>query len=158
VYRFTQLQAKKAGPKDSTFTIAFGNDVYPKPGTLSLVDRAVDPQTGTLRARLVFPNADHLLRAGMNTTVRVLNNSGQPSVIIPYKAVSELLGEYFVYVVGDSSKVTQKKIKTGRQLGADIIVKEGLNGGEKIVIQGIQNLREGTVVNIQQPGAAPAQK
>jgi membrane fusion protein (multidrug efflux system) len=158
VYRFTQLQAKKAGPKDSTFTIAFGNDVYPKPGTLSLVDRAVDPQTGTLRTRLVFPNDDHLLRAGMNTTVRVLNNSGQPSVTIPYKAVSELLGEYFVYIVGDSSKVTQKKIKTGRQLGADIIVKEGLKGGEKIVIQGIQNLREGTVVNIQQPGAAPAQK
>jgi membrane fusion protein (multidrug efflux system) len=79
-------------------------------------------------------------------------------VIIPYKAVSELLGEYYVYVMGDSSKVTQKKIKTGRQLGADIIVKEGLNGGEKIVIQGIQNLREGTVVNIQQPGAAPVQK
>ncbi len=158
VYRFTQLQAKKSAAKDSTFTIAFGTDVYPKSGSLSFVDRAVDPQTGTLRTRLVFPNTDHLLRAGMNTTVRVLNNSGKPSVVVPYKAVSELLGEYFVYVVGDSNKVSQKRITPGRQLGANIIVKEGLNGGEKIVIQGIQNLREGAVVNISQPGAPKPQQ
>src|SRR5688572_13389146 len=103
VFRFTSMQEKKINANDSTFTIAFGNEVYPHKGTLSFIDRAVDPQTGTLRMRLVFPNKEHLLRAGMTTSVRVLNNSGMPTVMIPYKAVSELLGEYFVYVVGDSS-------------------------------------------------------
>ena len=158
VFRFTSMQGKKMNANDSTFTIAFANEVYPHKGTLSFIDRAVDPQTGTLRLRLVFPNKEHLLRAGMTTSVRVLNNSGTPTVMIPYKAVSELLGEYFVYVVGDSSKVSQRKIKTGRQIGSNVIIKEGLTGGEKIVIQGIQNLREGSVVNIQQPGDSSSKK
>ena len=58
-----------------------------------------------------------MLKAGMSTTVRVLNNSSEKSVIIPYKAVTEQLGEFFVYVVGDSSKVSQRKIILGKQIG-----------------------------------------
>lgn len=147
IYRFSQMQqAKKAN--DSTFTIAFGNDVYPYPGSISLIDRAVDPQTGTIKTRLVFPNDKNLLKAGMNTTVRILNNSTEKSITIPYKAVTEQLGEYFVYVVGDSSKVSQRKIVLGKQVSTNIIVKSGLQEGEKIVTEGMQNLREGSVITI----------
>ncbi len=145
VYRFSLLQ-EKAKKGDSTFTIAFGSDIYPFSGSIGLIDRAVDPQTGSIKTRLVFPNNKKMLKAGMSTTVRVLNNNAEQSVTIPYKAVTEQLGEFFVYVVGDSNKVAQRKLVLGKSLGANIIVKDGLKQGEKIVIQGVQNLRQGSVI------------
>lgn len=156
IFHFTQLQQNKNGRDDSTFTIAFGNEVYGQPGSISFMDRAVDPQTGTLKVRLTFPNNHQLLKAGMSTTVRVLNNANEPSVLIPHKSVTEQLGEYFVYVLGDSNKVSQRKLELGRPIGANIIVKNGLQEGEKIVVQGVQNLREGSVVTLGQPGNGTA--
>ncbi len=72
----------------------------------------------------------------MSTTVRVLNKANTGAVLIPYKAVTEQLGEFFVYVVGDSSKVTQRKVQLARQVGSNIIVKEGLKENEKIAVEG----------------------
>ncbi|MCB0531593.1 MAG: efflux RND transporter periplasmic adaptor subunit [Saprospiraceae bacterium] len=152
IYRFMTLLNGKQRPKDSTFTLAFGEDVYPYPGKLALLDRAVNPQTGTIKARLVFPNPKNMLIAGMNGTVRVRNNDSKNSVLIPFKAVTEQLGEFFVYMPDDSSRVSQRKIALGKALGQDIIVKEGLSEGDKIVVEGVQNLREGATIRI---AAAP---
>ncbi|MFT3705057.1 MAG: efflux RND transporter periplasmic adaptor subunit [Agriterribacter sp.] len=151
VYRFAQLQQQSKGAGDSTFSIAFSNEVYPMHGSVSVIDRAVDAQTGTIKTRLVFPNDKGVLKAGMSTTVKVLNKASTQSVIIPYKAITEQLGEFFVYVVGDSSKVSQHKVKVGKQIANDVIIKEGLTPGQQIVVQGVQNLREGAVVTTQQP-------
>ena len=159
LYRFSQLQAGKYKPSDSVFTIAFGRDVYPLPGSISMIDRAVDPQTGNIKARLVFPNPQHMLRAGMTTTVRVKNQSATQAVVVPYKAITEQLGDFFVYVEADSSKVTQRKVVLGRQIGTDVIIRDGLQPGETIVVQGVQNLREGAKITTappQQPGAPGA--
>jgi len=139
---------------DSTFTLAFGGEKYPYPGKIILIDRAVNPQTGTIKARLNFPNKNGLLKAGMNGTLRIKNNSSAQSVIIPYKAVVEQLGEYFVYIPGDSNKVSQRKVILGKSVGTNVIVKEGLQEGEKVVTEGVQNLREGVKVNIVAPSAA----
>jgi membrane fusion protein (multidrug efflux system) len=145
IYRFSRMQEQGKKTNDSSFSIAFGTDIYPRYGSIYLIDRAVDPQTGSIKTRLVFPNDRNLLKAGMSTTVRVLN--AEPNaVMIPYKAVTEQLGDFFVYVVGDSSKVSQRKLQLGKQVGTDIIVREGLKPGEKIVVQGMQNLREGAVI------------
>ncbi|WP_025763525.1 efflux RND transporter periplasmic adaptor subunit [Dyadobacter tibetensis] len=154
IYRFTNL-IKENKKSDSTFTLAFGQEIYPYPGKIDLLDRAVDPQTGTIRARLTFPNPDNALRAGMTGNVRVRSVSGASAVSIPFKAVTEQLGEYFVYVLGDSSKVTQRRIEPGRTVGSKIIVEKGLNAGEKIAVEGIQNLREGVKVTTASPQAAP---
>lgn len=150
IFRFTQLQQQKTSASDSTFTLAFGTDVYAQPGKIMLIDRAVDPQTSSIKIRLVFPNTKGLLKPGMSGKVRVMTNL--QSVVIPYKAVTEQLGEFFVYVVGDSSKVTQRKVNVGKALGTDVIIREGLKDGDQIVVQGVQNLREGAVVK-----PAPAQ-
>ena len=157
IYRFSNLvnQTQKKG--DSTFTLAFGGDVYPYPGRISLLDRAVNPQTGTIKARLIFPNPKKLLIAGMNGTVRVKNNAITKAIIIPYKAITEQLGEFFVYVPNDSNKVSQRKVTTGKQLGKNIIIQQGLQAGEKIVVEGVQNLREGAKINAtSEPAASPA--
>ena len=148
IYRFSKLLADQKAGTDSTFTLAFGDDVYPYPGRIALIDRAVNPQTGTIKARLVFPSKNNLLKAGMNGTVRVKNSSATQAVVIPYKAVVEQLGEFFVYVPGDSSKVSQRKVALGQQLGENVIVKDGLKAGDKVVTQGVQNLREGVKVNV----------
>lgn len=147
IFRFTQLQQQQKA-KDSTFTITFGDMVYPLSGKISLIDRAVDPQTGTIKMRLEFPNAKNELRAGMNGTVRVLSSSAGKSLLIPFKAVTEQLGEFFVYVVGDSSKVSQQKVVLGRQIGVNVVVKEGLKDGDKIAVQGVQNLKEGSAIKL----------
>lgn len=157
LYRFVQLQQNKSKPSDSAFTIAFGNDIYPYSGSIGLIDRAVDPQTGTIKTRLIFPNEKGILKAGMNATVRIRNNASEKSTLIPYKAVTEQLGEFFVYVAGDSNKVSQHKVKLGKQIGANIIVMEGLQEGDKIAVEGVQNLREGTVVSTESPKPAGGQ-
>lgn len=148
VFRFTSMLGRATTAGDSTFVLSFGADTYNHFGKLELIDRAVDPQTGTIRVRLRFPNAENRLRPGMTASVRVLSSPKDPIVRIPYKAVTEQLGEYFVYVVQDSNKVSQRRIEPGRQLGGDVIVRKGLEAGEKIVVEGVQNLREGAVVNI----------
>lgn len=158
IYRFLQMQQQKQNKGDSTFTIAFGGDVYPYPGSISLIDRAVDPQTGTIKTRLVFPNDKNMLKAGMNATVRVKNNSAQQAVVIPNKAVTEQLGEFFVYVVGDSSKVTQRKIQLGKEMNGTVIVKDGLKQGDRIVVEGVQKLREGAVITTAPPKTPDAMK
>ncbi|KAA0993872.1 efflux RND transporter periplasmic adaptor subunit [Dyadobacter aurulentus] len=146
IYRFTTLLKSQKG-QDSTFSLKFGGDIYPEHGKIALIDRAVDPQTGSIKTRLVFPNKKGQLRAGMTGSVRVLNNAATQSVVIPYKAVTEQLGEFFVYVAGDSSKVSQRRVTLGTTIGPNVIVKEGLKEGEKIAIEGVQNLREGAVIN-----------
>ena len=154
IFRFTTLMSAKLKASDSTFTLAFGTDIYPFPGKISLLDRAVNPQTGTIKTRLIFPNNKKLLIAGMNGTVRVKNSATSKSILIPYKAVTEQLGEFFVYVPNDSNKVSQRKIILGKQIGANIVVKDGLKDTEKVVVQGMQNLREGSSINT--AGAAEA--
>jgi membrane fusion protein (multidrug efflux system) len=148
IYHFTQLQRKASTAFDSTFTLVFGaDDVYPFSGKINFLDRAVDPQTGTLKVRLEFPNKSNLLRVGMSCNVKVHNENRAPQVLIPYKAVTEQLGDYFVYVVkGD--KVSQQKIAAGNHIGPNLIVKDGLKEHDMIVIEGVQKLHEGSVIQV----------
>jgi membrane fusion protein (multidrug efflux system) len=146
--KFTQLYMHPAKTTDSVFTLQLpDNSVYANIGSISLIDRAIDPQTGTIKVRLVFPNKNNLLKVGLNCNVRVKNNNTNDLFLLaPFKSVVEQMGEYFVYVVNDSSKVSQRKIQLGAKLNDKIIVKDGLNDGEKIVVDGVQKLRDGASV------------
>jgi membrane fusion protein (multidrug efflux system) len=104
--------------------------------------------------RVLFPNQENLLRVGMAGTLRVLNRSAQSSVLIPYKAVTEQLGEFFVYKVKvDSNKVSQQRVTLGKQVNRNIIVKSGLQEGETIVTEGVQSLREGSMIAVNSANA-----
>ena len=95
--------------------------------------------------RLVFPNHERNLRTGMNCRVKVLGGNSGIQVVIPFKAVIEQMGEYFVYVI-DSMKVKQVKIEPGSNLGEYIVVRQGVKPGDKIVLDGIQKIRNGSMV------------
>lgn len=149
--RFTQLQQKPGGARDSVFMLELPDQsVYPYPGSISLIDRAVDPTTGTIKARIVFPNKSKMLKSGMSCNLRIRNNGNEQMMLIPYKAVTEQMGEYFVFVLGDSSKVSQRKILTGQVINDKIVVKSGLAENDKIVAEGVQRLRDGAVVKAAQ--------
>ena len=143
ILRFSKLE--NARVQDSTFHLTIGDQEYKGIGQVSVIDRAVDSQTGSIRARITFTNRDLLLRPGMSARVRVKSPSNEKAIVIPYKAVNEMLGEFFVYVIEDN-KASQHKIVLGKQIGNNVIVKEGLKEGEVIAVEGVQNLREGSVV------------
>ena len=157
LYRFGQLQKKGAGSNDSTFRLILpGQETYPQPGHIYLIDRAVDPQTGTIKARLVFPNKQNDLKAGMTANVQVLNNANTEKLLIPQKAVVEQMGEYFVYTT-DGRAAHQKKISLGARIGNQVVVNDGLNEGEQVITDGLQKLKEGAPVQVgeQKPAGAP---
>lgn len=154
ISRFTQLQQKGAGPSDSTFQIILPDGtLYPYAGRIYTIDRAVDPNTGTIKARLIFPNSRRLLKPGMNCNLKIRNTAGHDMVMIPYKAVVEQMGEYFVFVV-NGNIVSQRKLTLGARIGDRVVVKDGLQPGEQIATEGVQKLKDGS--RVQTGGAAQA--
>lgn len=165
---FEKLQTEKK-QVDSLFTILLpDNSLYSSTGRISVIDRAVDSQTGSIRVRLVFDNPKGILRVGMSCVVRVHNQETTPQMLLPNKAVVEQMGEYFVFVAKDSvirvSKdslkknpqadtsqkpkllAIQKKVQVGQTIGPNVIIKSGVKEGEKIVIDGVQTLHDGSQI------------
>lgn len=139
---------------DSTFTITLADQsAYPYPGKVYIIDRAVDPQTATIKVRLLFPNPDNLLKSGMSANLKILNNSGIETILIPYKSVMEQMAEYFVYVV-NADTVAQRKVVLGQHIRDMVIVKSGLQQNEIIALDGIQKLRDGSKVKVTAPVSA----
>lgn len=152
--RFTRMQQNKGG--DSTFTVQFSDgNLYPYPGQVAALDRAVDPQTGTLTIRIRFPNPERQLIPGMSVVLRVRNEDIGEQLIIPNKAITEQMGEFYAYVIqGDS--VVQQKVDLGTKIENKIVVREGLQAGDKIVVEGTQKLRPGAKITLGAPQAAGA--
>ena len=154
--RFTRLRQEEAQP-DSLFTIRLGDgSIYTSPGELVTIDRAVDRQTGTITVRLSLPNPDRQLIAGMTVNVLVMNQDIGKQVVIPYKAVTEQMGEYYVYVIqGDS--VLQRPLDLGTKIENLVVVRKGLEEGENIVVEGIQRLHQGAKVQVDATSASSQQ-
>ncbi|MET3114992.1 membrane fusion protein (multidrug efflux system) [Pedobacter sp. CG_S7] len=147
IARFVKLQQNPATLKDSVFSIEMqDNTTYQMPGQIVTIDRAVDPDAGTIKVRISYPNAKNSLRAGMTCNVKVLNRIEGKQLTIPYKAVAEQLGAYSVYVVGDSSKAEQRIVKLGSVVGDKVVITDGVKIGDIIVSEGGQNVRPGAVV------------
>ena len=156
--RFMTLKQQKFNKNDSLFTIALPDkSIYPFSGSIELFDRAVDPQTGTLKIRLKFPNTKRTIRAGMTCTVKVLNRNPEKLVLIPSKALVEQMGEFFVYVA-DKDTARQHKVMVGAQVSNKVIIMSGLDPGEKIVVDGIQKLKNGVAIQLTPPVDPAAKK
>jgi len=164
---FENLQNNKDQPSDSLFTLILpDNSFYSLTGKISVIDRAVNSLTGTLRIRLDFPNPKGSLRSGMSCVVRVRNQDSSPQLLIPNKAVIEEMGEYSVYLAKDSVMGSpadtarsghevkgnhglfafQKRVQTGVTIGSNVIIKKGIREGDKIVVDGVQLLHNGSQI------------
>lgn len=173
--QFEALERTRKNAPDSLFTLLLPNTMlYPYTGKISVIDRAVDPQTGSIRVRLVFPNLHDQLRAGMSCIVRVHNQEKGPQMLIPYKAVVEQMGEYFVFIARDSTlkndstaknrspdkgprlMAFEKKVQLGQAIGGNVIVKKGIQEGERIVVDGVQTLHDGSLITTANKAAPSA--
>ena len=120
---------------------------HASPGKFVFLDRAVDPKTGTLRARVEFANADKVLRPGMFARIKVDLGVRADSIVIPARAVVELQGRFFVWVVGPDDKASQRGVEVGEQIGGSYLILGGLKAGDRCVVEGLQKVREGAAVN-----------
>jgi membrane fusion protein, multidrug efflux system len=155
VGRFQQLTKRKITKSDSIFRLLLAdNTVYPVQGDINLIDRAVDPQSGTIKVRLTFPNPDRVLKPGMNCNAQVLNENSGSQLIVPNKAIVEQMGEFFIYTLQKGNIAKQVKIMPGPRIGPNVIIKEGVQPGEQIVVDGVQKIHDGSP--LQTGGASPA--
>lgn len=148
INRFYELQRKVT---DSTFKLQLSDGTeYSKTGRILAIDRGVNNLTGTIKVRVEFSNPDGLLKDGMSCVLKVLNNDSGNRLQIPYKAVSEQMGEFFVFVSQDTI-AKQQKITLGPRIGSNIVVMDGIKPGDKVVTDGFQRLRDGGKITLADP-------
>jgi membrane fusion protein (multidrug efflux system) len=124
---------------------------HPRPGKFVFIDRAVDVKTGTLRVRAEFPNSEKLLRPGMFARIKVEVGLRENAILVPDRALAELQGRNFVWVIGGDNRATQRPVTVGETIGASVLVLEGLQAGERVVVEGLQKVREGAPVQPMTP-------
>src|SRR5262249_6284166 len=145
---------KQAG--QLSFDLILSDDsLHPYPGTFRVLDRTIDPSTGTLKVQATFPNPGSHLKPGQFARVRVAVAEQQNAILVPQKAIQELQGVKTVLVVDDQNKVAVRTVKVGDKADKDIVILEGLNGGERVIVEGMQKVRPGGQVN-PTSGSAPA--
>lgn len=120
---------------------------YPLKGQIYAADRQVSPTTGALRVAALFPNPNYALRPGQFGRVHIKFDLANGALLVPQKAVSELQGSYQVAVVSSENKVHVQPVRVGERIGMQWVIQEGLHPGDRIIVEGIQKVREGTVVN-----------
>jgi membrane fusion protein (multidrug efflux system) len=120
---------------------------YPRKGKFFAADRQVDIQTGAIRLAGLFPNPGNVLRPGQFGRIRFVSYTRTGALLVPQKAVAELQGNYQVAVVGSDNKVSLRTVKVGERTGAMWIVDEGLKPGERVVVEGVQKVRDSMPVH-----------
>jgi membrane fusion protein (multidrug efflux system) len=156
-------QAVKAGKlkeaeKAKVELILEDGSVYPQPGKLLFSDLAVDPATGSVSLRALFPNPRHELLPGAFARIRFPEAIADRAIRVPQRAVQSGPQGQFVMVVDTESKAAPSPVKTGGMSGGDFIIAEGLKGGEQVIVNGLQKARPGTPVKPVpwSPNAIPA--
>jgi membrane fusion protein (multidrug efflux system) len=120
--------------------------VFPHQGQAVLVDREVDPRTGTMTVKGIFPNPRHILRPGQYAKVRAALDVKTGALLVPQKAVTELQGGFRVVVVGADGKADVRVVEPGERVGSLWIIDKGLKAGENVIVAGLQFVRPGTTV------------
>ncbi|MFO7496435.1 MAG: efflux RND transporter periplasmic adaptor subunit [Desulfobacterales bacterium] len=146
------VPAKNAAP----FELILADDsVYPHRGSLSFVDRALSPTTGTLNVYVNFPNPDGLLRPGLFGRVRVVLEERPDALLLPQRAVQVMQGVQMVLVVGENDEVSLRTVTLGRRYRDFFVVSEGLAAGERVVVEGLQRAVPGRKVTPSQESISP---
>ena len=121
--------------------------VYPQRGRFYFADRQVDVRTGAIRVAALFPNPGNSLRPGQYGRVRAAMSTQQGALLVPQRAVIDLQGTHQLAVVDGANKVSIRPITIGQTVGTEWIVNNGVKPGERVVVEGIQKVRAGMLVN-----------
>ena len=121
--------------------------IWPHRGRVVPAASGVDPRTGTILVRGEFENPDNILRTGQYARVRGVTDTLEGALVVPQRAVSELQGVFQVAVVDGDNKVSIRVVEVGPRFESDQVIAKGLQAGERVVAEGIQKVRDGSVVN-----------
>lgn len=138
---------RKIGDLPVSLILSDGSQ-YPEAGKFVFIDRAVDAQTGTIRVRAEFPNKELLLRPGMFARILVDLGARKDVLTVPERALLDLQGRAFLWVVGKDNTTSQRAVVAGERANGTAIISEGISAGERIVVEGLQKVREGAPVQI----------
>jgi len=137
--------------------LADEND-YPRHGYIESADNHVNPATGSLVLRMIFPNTDGALIPGLFARVRIPVGAPQPALLVSERAIGTDQSQKFVFAVGRDNVVAYRTVKLGAILDGKRVVREGLNVGDSIIVNGVQRVRPGMAVSpeVQQIAQTPA--
>jgi len=146
--RITNPETKnKRKRSDLRFELILSDEsVHKEPGTFNVVDRTVDPTTGTLKVQASFPNPGSHLKPGQFARVRVPVEERENAILVPQRAVQEMQGAKTVLVVDQKNMVQVRSIRIGGKSENNIIVLDGLNAGERVIVEGMQKAKPGSEV------------
>ena len=118
-------------------------------GLVSFIDREVDPSTGAILVQAMFPNPDQLLRPGQFARVKVKLTEEEDAILVPQRCLSEMQGIYSVTTVDAENKILVKQVEVGPTYKDYRVIIGGLEKGDRVVLEGIQKVRQGMVINPQ---------
>jgi membrane fusion protein (multidrug efflux system) len=143
----TQIQRDVANSKLQLQLVLADGTIYPHEGKFFVADREVDQKTGSIRLGGIFENPGNVLRPGQYGKVRAVTRVETGALLIPQRAITELQGSYQVGVVDHDNKIDIRSVKIGDRVGAMTIIEDGLKPGELVVVEGMQRVRPGVVVD-----------
>jgi membrane fusion protein (multidrug efflux system) len=148
--QFTNVAARAAYRVEMEMQLILSDgSTYPYPGKWFFTSRQIDVNTGTLQVAALFPNPDYILRPGQYALVRAKVETRRGAILLPQRAVMELQGSYQVATVDAQNKAHIRPVRVGEQVGNDWLIEGGLEANDRVVAEGTQSVKEGTVVDAQ---------
>jgi len=142
-------------PESIELILADGS-VFPHRATLQSVDLQVQQSTGTILVTALLANPGELLRPGFFARARIVAQTLKDAVVVPQRAVSEVQGSYQLGIIGADGKAEIRPVKVGPRAGSDWVITSGLKAGEKVVVEGLQKIKNGAPVAAK-PWTPPAE-
>ena len=143
----TAVDRGQAAPLENLSIVLSDGTTYDLPGRIAEVNRALTANTGTLTIKALFDNPNRVLLPGMFAHVQATAGTRANALLIPQRAVTELMYKKFVYVIGADNKVEMREVTLGPRVGRLWMVESGLNGDETIVVEGTGKITAGALVN-----------
>jgi membrane fusion protein (multidrug efflux system) len=117
--------------------------LYDQKGTVDFIDRSIDSSTGSILIQATFPNPQRLIRPGQFARVRVRVRQDDNAILIPQKCAKELQGQFSVMLVNNENVLESRTVAVSEKIGEFYVISEGLQNGDKIILEGIQKVRSG---------------
>ncbi|MFZ5572309.1 MAG: efflux RND transporter periplasmic adaptor subunit [Thermodesulfobacteriota bacterium] len=158
-YRSQMAKGLLLPPKDSSYeveVILVDNTVFPYKGRITFAEPSYDAQTGTFLVRTSVDNPEGLLRPNQYVRARLLGAMRPQSILLPQRAVQQDSKSQFVWVLDPGNTVEKRPVEVGEWYGDQWIIQEGLQAGERVVVDGLLMLRPGMKVAVKNLGATPA--
>ncbi|MFS4436586.1 efflux RND transporter periplasmic adaptor subunit [Paracoccaceae bacterium GXU_MW_L88] len=151
----TESGQAKEGTENINFNLQLANgSEYPHSGTFEYISNTVDTATGSVAVRVIYENPEAVLLPGQFATIVIEEKNPQEMPIVPQTAVLQDREGRYVFTVNGDNTVSQRRISTGARVENGWAVTEGLEGGEAVVVQGVQRLQDGMAVNVAETGGS----